>query len=299
MIRHSVSLCAALAILAAGPTSAQTRREAMDRKVHSAIGAVQGTVCLFAKNLDTGETYGVREDEKVRTASTIKLPIMATVFQAVQAGRARWSDPVVLRDAEKVSGSGVLTELSDGVRLPLSDVMHLMIVVSDNTATNLVLDRFPADSVNDFLDKLGLRQTRALRKVLNGNVPRGISKAGKQEANKRFGLGVSTSREMVRLLEMLEKGEVVSTAASKEMLAILKRQQYKDGIGRRMPDAVASKSGALDRLRSDVGIVYSPRGRIAIAVTVDDMPKTDYTPENAGNVLIADLTALLVDGLGK
>ena len=117
------------------------------------------------------------------------------------------------------------------------------------------------------------------------------------EENKRFGIGVSTPREMVWLLEQLTLGKIVSAEASKEILAIMKREQFKDGIGRRRGDDVASKGGALDALRSDVGIVYAPHARIAIAATVDGMPKVDYSPDNAGNILIADLTDTLLAGL--
>ncbi|MBV8816804.1 MAG: serine hydrolase, partial [Acidobacteriaceae bacterium] len=121
---------------------------------------------LYAKNLDTGETYGVRENERVRTASTIKLAIMVTVFDQVEKGRARWTDLLPVTDNVKVSGSGVLHELSSGIRLPIRDLVRLMIVVSDNTATNLLLDRFPADLVNETMEQLGFQQTRSLRKIL-------------------------------------------------------------------------------------------------------------------------------------
>jgi beta-lactamase class A len=83
------------------------------------------------------------------------------------------------------------------------------------------------------------------------------------------------------------------------MLDILGRQQYKDGIGRRTGEKikVASKSGALDALRSDVGIVYAPRGAVAMAITVDGMPAVDYSADNAGNILIAELTKTLLSAL--
>jgi beta-lactamase class A len=191
-----------------------------------------------------------------------------------------------------------LQELSDGVRLPLRDLVHLMIVVSDNTATNMLLDRFTADAVNDQAEKLGLKETRCLRKIMSGDqdTASGVSRAGRIPENKRFGLGVSTPKEMVMLLEKIERGEVVSPEASKEMIEILKRQQYRDGIARKLGDIpVASKSGALDHLRSDVGIVYAKSGRIAMAITCDDMPKVDYSPDNAGNLLIAKLAKILVE----
>jgi beta-lactamase class A len=280
--------------------------QSLDEKIQQAIAGFPATVSLFAKNLDSGQTYGLREKEPVRTASTIKLPILAAVFRAVEDGKAQWTETLVLNEEDKVSGSGVVKELSAGLRLPLRDLARLMIVVSDNTATNLILDRFSGDFVNAYLEKLGLEQTRSMRKILGDGknlkpVATGHSTEGKKPENRRWGIGRSSPWEMVMLLEKLEKGEVVSPAASKEMLAILKRQQYKDGIGRHYEDklVVASKSGALDALRSDVGIVYSPGGRIAMAITVDGMPEVDYSPENAGNKLIGKLAVLLVDGLAK
>lgn len=281
---------------------AQTLPAAIDSpteaRIRAAVDAFPGTVSLYAKNLDTGQTFGIRQDERVPTASTIKLPIMAAVFSAVAQGKVKWDDASVLREAEKVAGSGVLHEFSDGTRLALRDLVRLMIVVSDNTATNLVLDRVPADFVNTEIAALGLRDTRVLRKVLFAGTPSGHSREGRMPEFQRFGLGVSTPREMAALLERIERGEVVSPEASREMLAILRRQQYKHGIGRRLPGGdVASKSGSLNRLRSDVGLVYSRGGRIAIAITVDDMLRTDYSPENAGTVLISDLTGMLVEGL--
>jgi beta-lactamase class A len=291
-------MAAVLTCVAAAHAFAQP----VDQRVRVVITGFPGTVSLYAKNLDTGATYGLRENDRVRTASTIKLPIMAAVFDAVEQGRAKWTDTLTLTKADKVSGSGVLTEFSDGVKLPIRDVVHLMIVVSDNTATNLIIERFTADAVNDYMDKLGLKQTRSMRKVRgDGNDLKdatGWSRAGKLPENQRFGLGSSTPREMVTLLEMLDRGQVVSPAASKEMLDILRRQQDRAGIARKAGAMkVANKSGALDHLRSDAGIVYSPHGKIAMAITCEDIPAVDYGPDNAGLILISQLAQILIDGL--
>ncbi len=207
-----------------------------------------------------------------------------------------------LHDADKVSGSGILTELSDGVQLPLVDLTHLMIVLSDNTATNLVIDKVTADYVNEQMDKLGLKNTRSMRKVLGDGSdlkpPSGYSKAGLDPANKKYGLGSSTPREMVILLENIEKGEIVSPEASKEILKVLKRQRDTNGIARKMGDlAVANKSGALDHLRSDVGIVYAKGNRIAMAITCEDVPKIDWTSDNEGLLLISKIAEILVADL--
>ncbi|MBA4125158.1 MAG: serine hydrolase [Acidobacteria bacterium] len=269
----------------------------LNEKIQNEIVNFSGKVWIYAKNLDTGKDYALRADEQVRTASTIKLPIMTETFHQIAQGKINWTDEIVLTKEKKQGGSGILFEFSDNTKLDLKTAVNLMIVVSDNTATNLVLDKVGTDNVNDFMDALGLKQTRSLRKVFGG----GEARVNSDARLKLFGLGVSSPRDMVKLLEMLEKGEVVSREASAEMLAILKRQQLKDGIGRGLPDTIpsASKSGALDRLRSDVGIIYTRRGRIAMAITVDDMLEVAYTPENPGLHLIWKLSQILQDGLGK
>lgn len=280
---------------------AQEPPPALEAKVKELLARAPGEVWFYAKNLDSGLTYGHRAEQQVRTASTIKLPIMAALFGEVAAGRAKFTETIPLTRENKVYGSGILKEFSDGLRIPLRDLVHLMIVVSDNTATNMVLDRITADTVNRYAAELGLTQTFSMRKILGSSgQPAGASQAGKLEKNKRFGLGASTPRDMVTLLEKLERGEVVSPAASKEMIAILRRQQIQDGIARRLGSMkVASKSGALDALRNDVGIVYSPGGRIAMAITVDGMAKPDWSPDNPGDVFIADLAKVLVEGMAR
>lgn len=202
--------------------------------------------------------------------------------------------------AAKAPGSGILaSEISGGVRLPLADLVHLMIVLSDNTATNMLLDRFTADAVNRYLDRAGFPTTRVMRKILvDGKPPSGWSEAGRLPANQKYGLGVSTPRDMVLLLEKLERGQTVSPAASREMIAILKRCQDSTGIRRRMGALdVANKTGALDALRSDLGIVYAKGGPIAMAITVEGMAAPDYGPDNPGSLLIAELARMLVDSL--
>ncbi len=268
----------------------------LDEQVRAAVSEFKGKVSLFAKNLDTGATYDFGGDNRVRTASTIKVTVMIEAFAHVTEGKAKWSDTVVLTDAKKVQGSGVLQELSDGLRLTLRDAVNLMMVVSDNTATNLVLDVLTTDAVNARMEQLGLKQTKLLRKVGSG----GTSKAGLDPELKPFGLGVTTPREMVMIVEKLERGEVVSKEASKEMIALMKREQSHDGIGRTLNGVdMATKSGALDRLRSNVGIIYSKRGRIAMAITCDDMDEIDWTDDNAGYLMMSRLSLILIDGLGK
>jgi beta-lactamase class A len=270
--------------------------DSVDERVKADIASFKGKVSLFAKNLDTGETYGLNADDRVRTASTIKIAVMVEAFAQVAEGKAKWTDELVLTKEKKVSGSGVLQELSDGLHLTLRDGVNLMMLVSDNTATNLVLDVLATDSVNARMETLGFKQIKILRKVGSG----GDSMAGKDPNNKRFGLGFSTSREMVMLIEKIERGEVVNRATSKEMIELMKREQDHFAIGRSMWDVpMATKYGALDRLRSAVGIIYSKKGRIAMAITCDDIPEINWSVDNPAYLLISDLSKTLSAGLAS
>jgi beta-lactamase class A len=144
------------------PCLAQTPDSALRRALQKRISDSPGTVSLYAKNLDSGASIGIRETDPVRTASTIKLPIMLAVFDAVARGQAKWDEPLTLTARVKVAGSGVLgSEFSDGDQLPIRDVMHLMIVLSDNTATNMILDRLTTDAVNAYLDRIGIHSATA------------------------------------------------------------------------------------------------------------------------------------------
>jgi len=269
-------------------------------KLRARIAEFPGTVSLYAKNLDTGTAVGIRESDPVRTASTIKLPIMMAVFDAVDRRQATWTEPLTVTAAEKVGGTGIIgSEISDGVHLPLRDVVHLMIVISDNTATNMILERFPADAVNAYLDKIGIRTTRALRRMRDDESVVGLSVAGKLPQNQEYGLGVSTPRDMVTILEKLQRGEIVNADASREMIAILRRCRDDSGIRRRLRGiSVANKTGSNNSFRSDVGIAYSNNGPIAMAISVGGISQVDNTPDNVGCLLIADLAKMLVDGLG-
>lgn len=272
----------------------------LEKAVRDRIAQLPATVSLYAKNLDTGATLGIRESEPVRTASTIKLAIMMAVFDAVARGQAKFDEPLTITPREKVAGSGVLgTEFSDNVQLPIRDVMHLMIVLSDNTATNMILERFTADAVNAYLDRIGIKTTRSMRKILGSGAAQGLSAAGKLPENAKFGIGKSSPLDMATMLERIERGQIVSPEASKEMIAVLKRNQDNTGIARRLNGIpVAHKTGALDALRADIGIVYAKSGPVVMAIYVDGMAKPDWSPDNPGSVLIADVAKMLVDGLG-
>ena len=267
----------------------------LDGHIKEQLATFKGKVSLFARNLDTGETYALGADDRVRTASTIKIAVMVEAFARVAEGKAKWTDELVLTKAARYAGSGVLPELADGLRLSFRDCVNLMMLVSDNTATNIVLDSLGTDAVNARMDSLGFKQIRILRRVGSG----GESTAGKDPDNKRFGLGVATPREMVILMEKLERGEIISPAASKEMIELMKREQSHYAIGRTLDVPMATKYGALDHLRSAIGIIYSKRGRIAMAITCDEVPEINWSVDNPAYILMSRLSLILIDGLGR
>lgn len=274
--------------------NAPATTDALDARVRAEVNGFKGKMSLFAKNLDTGQTYSFNGDERVRTASTIKVAVMIEAFTRVAGGHAKWTDELVLTKAARYGGSGVLPELSDGLRLTLRDCVNLMMVVSDNTATNMVLDYLTTDAVNARMEALGFKQTRIMRRIGGG----GESKEGKEPDNKRFGLGATTPHEMVQILEKLNRGEIISPVASKEMIDLMKREQVRYAIGRTIWDVpMASKYGALDNLRSAIGIIYSKRGKIAMAITVDDMPDVNWSVDNPGYLLMSRLSLMLIDDL--
>src|SRR5438067_6729599 len=299
LISRLANLVAALVLAS---TSSFGQSTALDAKIRAEITPFKGKVFLYAKNLDTCQTYSYNGDERVRTASTIKIAIMIEVWSRVAEGKAKWSDELVLTKAARYAGSGILPELGDGLRLTLQDCVRLMMTLSDNTATNMVLDYLSTpttpgtDAVNARMNSLGFKATRIMRRVGGG----GDSEEGKKAEGKKFGLGSTSPHEMVDIMEKLERGEIVNPPAAKEMIELMKREQARYAIGRAIPNVtMASKYGALDALRSCVAILYTKQGRIAIAITVDDMPEVMWSVDNPGYLLMSRLSTIVTDGLTK
>lgn len=261
---------------------------------------------VAAIHLGTGETIAVDADRRFPTASVIKAAVLVELFHQIEAGRLRRDERLALTDEAKVGGSGVLHGLSAGTALTLLDLAHLMIAVSDNTATNMVLDRVGTRPVVDRMAALGLRETRLYRPTFRG----GRADVFPDE-EKEFGLGSSTPREMARLMALLARGAVVSPRASEEMLAILGRQQDRDMIPRGLPggeDAprVAHKTGTDEEklpdaagvrgaVRADAGVVTTRSGRYAIAIFARRVRDPRWTPDNEALVAGAAVSRMIYD----
>jgi beta-lactamase class A len=218
-----------------------------------------GTVAVAATHLPTGRRLEREAARSFPSASVIKVPILAALYAEAEAGRLAWGETVSLTEAAKVPGSGVLRELHAGIELTLEDLARLMIVVSDNTATNLLIDRIGTEVVNDLLSSLGYDQTRLGRRMYDF------------AARDRGFENRCAAVEMTDLLVRLEQRELISPAASEAMLEIMKRQAYTSKIPRHLPldTPVANKTGEITAVSHDVGLIYAPSGPIALSVLTE------------------------------
>jgi beta-lactamase class A len=265
--------------------------------------AHQGKVAIAVKHLGTGEEFALNADEPMPTASLIKFPVMVETYYQYHEDKVRPTDMVTLSKDDKVPGSGILTDhFSAGATIPLRDAVRLMIVYSDNTATNLVLDNIGIRSTNDRMAALGLPNTR-----INAKVFRGSTTSVAPERTKTFGLGSTTASEMVRLLALLHAGKLVSPEACKEMTDTLKRCDDKDKFPRFLPrgGTVAFKTGSVNASRTCAGIIYVPKPGgnakspelqpVAACVLTDQNKDQTWTADNAGNLLCAKVAKEVFD----
>ncbi|MDZ7317885.1 MAG: class A beta-lactamase-related serine hydrolase [candidate division KSB1 bacterium] len=258
-----------------------------------------GRLGIMAKNLKTGELLSYKATEKFPTASVIKLPIMVEYFYQVAEGNLNPNQRVVLSDSNKWGGSGLLQYFEGTSEQKLIDAVMLMITISDNTATNLVIDALGRSheeklaAVNHRMEQLGLKNTRLLNKLMSWatktNAPESV----------RYGVGVATPEDMVVLLEKIYAGAIVDSFACRKMIEILAQQFYNDMIPRFLPFEttpdlrVAHKTGSVTGVRCDVGLVLSPRVNFAIAIFCDQIQDRRENEENSG-VIAASQAARLV-----
>jgi D-alanyl-D-alanine carboxypeptidase (penicillin-binding protein 5/6)/beta-lactamase class A len=247
----------------------------------------RGKVSVAIKHLTTGESYFLNADEPMPTASLIKFPIMAEVYWQAKEGKVKLDEMLTLTKEEMVQGSGILTQhFSPGASFSLRDTVRLMIVYSDNTATNMVLEKIGIPSTNKRMESLKLPNTKINAKVFKGSIT-----SVDPERTKKFGLGSTTAKEMLTLLEMLHKNELVDEAASKAMLEHLKKCDDDEKFPKLLPKTVivAHKTGSVSNARTDAGILFFKEGPIALCVLTNENEDKTWRPENEGNALCAEI----------
>ncbi|HMN08147.1 MAG TPA: class A beta-lactamase-related serine hydrolase [Gemmatimonadaceae bacterium] len=270
MIRRAAGAALASLLLAAGRADAQAPAAgtplpdtaALRRALDALADAHHGVVGYAVRDIDAGATISRRGDETFPTASLIKVPILVTVYDLVARGMLSLDDRLTVLGIDKVPGSGTLQFMHDGIEVTVRDAAWLMTTISDNTATNILLDRIIIRRVWDKMEALGLEHT----KVHSKTFLRSSSVA--MDSSVKYGLGVTTPNEMARLFELLARGEAVSPSADSAMLDVLAHnednvllQRYADGV------RAAHKTGATDAVRTECSLFYLTRRVVACVLT--------------------------------
>ena len=226
------------------------KRQVMWQKLQEQIRAIDqqldGVLAVAVKDLTSQEEFFINADEIMPQASSIKITVLAQLYLQAQQGKLKLTDEYVVRKEDLVPGSDILLGLTPGVtRLTLRDLATMMVAVSDNSATNVLIDRVGLENVNSMLENLGLHATRLRRKMMD------LKAAGEGREN------VSTPREMMTLLETIYRGKLLNKEMTDDFLKVLSTHKESSLLQGLPDDAVAaSKPGELEAVRNDSGIVF-------------------------------------------
>lgn len=278
-------LAAALLLLAAAPARADVPVDTavLRRQLQEIARGYGGVVGVSVRNLATGEAVSIRGDEVFPSASLIKVPILVTLMDEVRHGTVRLDERTGMIARDRVGGSGVLGAMEPGLNPTLGDLAWLMTSISDNTATNLLLDKLDIRTVWAKMDSLGLPSTRIHSKTFRRHTSVAM------DSSVRWGLGKTSPDEMVRLFTLLHEGRAVSPALDSAALAMLRDNQDATKLTRWLPPGVAAahKSGDVDQARNDCGILYGPDAPVAVCVMTRENRDTSYAVDNPAHLLIA------------
>ena len=298
MLKKMLILAACVAVICAcTPLSASPQQDSQEKEqilwqklaatIKEVDGKLDGVLAVAILDLSTDQKYLLHADEAMPTASSIKIAILAELYRQAQQGKVKLTDFYTLQRSDMVGGSGITRVLTPGMtRLTLRDVAGLMISVSDNSATNVVIDRIGMENVNALLDSLGLTHTRLRRKMMD------LKAASEGREN------VATPREMALLLESLYRGKVLDKQRTDDFFNLLSvhKESY---IPRNLPEdlKVANKPGELEGVRNDSGIVFTGKRPYVISVMTAYLRRE----RDGGDAIakISDAAYLMFDRLSR
>lgn len=258
------------ALVSTSALLAQTPLDRLRGNIERITTSVNADWGIYIKCLETGEEISLNADRQMDTMSVIKIPLMVEAFRQIEAGKFRLTDTYTLKDADKRPGTGIIRSLDAGAVLTIKDLLTLMIIVSDNTATDLMYAKVGGvEAVNATMRQYGLNSTKATG--LASDWFKALREAPSAAAFHREGkhpFGLSSPREIGVLLEKIERGQAVSADASKLMLGMLRGQVYSTRLPKYLSGArVAHKTGDfLPYIGNDVGIIEMPGKNIVISV---------------------------------
>ena len=271
----------------------QTPLQRLQASIERTTRSVNATWGIYVKSLQTGEEIALDADRQMETMSTIKIPLMVEAFEQIKAGKFKLTDKYTFVQADSQPGTGTIQRLDPGAVMTVKDLLTMMIIVSDNTATEVLYRMVGGpDAVNRRMDALGLPKTRAM------NIPskwfpalRAAPSTEQFYRDGKFPFGLSTPREMGRLLEMMERGTLVDKASSDVMLQMMRGQLYRSRIPRYVTGyRIPHKTGDfLPFVGDDVGMLEGDGRTIIISIFTGNHFGSGEALENAIGLVAKDV----------
>ena len=232
------------------------------KEIEKIISQVEGSVCINFYDLNKNNVFSINGDKKVLSASTIKLLILAELMKKISENKFSLSDTIMIADSMKTGGDGVLKELNTGHHFTLKELATLMIIVSDNQATNILIDFLGMENINQLGKELDLKETFLGRKMMDA------------EARKKGYDNYTCADDISLLLKLIYQEKLINKEASQLMLDILLRQQQGERLQRYLPSdiKIAHKCGDLDNLENDGGIIWLGDRAYILVVLTNGMP---------------------------
>jgi len=265
---------------------------ALRRSLDSIADLHHGIVGYAVIDVDSGDRISRRGDEKFPTASLIKVGVLVTLFDLVEKGQMSLADPLTVLSIDQTGGSGVLQFFHNGATITVGDAAWLVSTISDNTATNLLLDKINIRRMWTKMDSLGLPNTRIHSKVNLRNTSVAM------DSSVKYGLGVTTPNEMAHLFELLTNGRAVSHAADSTILYMLEHnttnfmlQRYAGGV------RAALKDGETNQNRTECTLWYLKRRVVACVMTRENKDES-WVIDNEAQVTMANMGAAIIKAFG-
>jgi beta-lactamase class A len=238
---------------------------------------LDGVMGLAIIDLTDGRNYSLHANDVFSQASSIKICVLAELYRQAQQGKLKLTDMYTVNSADLVQDSDIMGGLTPGVtRITLRDLATMMMAVSDNSATNVLIDRVGMDSVNAFLDSLGLHDTRLRRKMMD------IKAAGEGREN------ISTPNEMSKLLQAFYQGKILNKELTADFFKVL--ATHKDSwIPRYLPEdlKIADKPGALEGVRNDSGVIFVDKRPYVLCIMTTYLRRERDGEEAISNISLA------------
>ena len=248
----------------------------------------QGEIGIAIKNLDNNETLFVNETTKFPSARVVKLSVLVELYIENHEKKVDLDKTILISKEQMALGSGILKQLNPNIPLTLRDMARLMIIVSDCSAYNRILEIVGIDNVNQRMKKLGLNDSQVTGKI---EYAKDAEKVG---GIANYGIGYTTPRDMMFLLENIARGQIVDTYTSQTIEEILSSNMNDDRIPRLLPPEaeVAHKTGTTSLVRNDVGFIKSPNGTYVVVVLTNNIKDLRGSHENDAVITIATISQL-------